>query len=243
MNPEPLYKDLRRKLIEGLAQGRWMPGDRLPPEPVLANQYRVSISTVRAAISQLVTSGILIRNQGRGTFVAAHDLDRSRYSFSNLYDHLGNKVLSTRQILTIKKCRPDAETMKILQLFDRLPNSIYKVSALLNVDKQPAAVMTVILPVWIFPRFGKSGLKQTEENLYAIFQKLYGVTVVHMNETISAGKANACIAKQLNIKANDPVLNVNRVSYTYNDIPVEIRKRTFQNSYNYIYKQDHVRSM
>jgi GntR family transcriptional regulator len=243
MSSEPLYKNLRRKLIEYLAQGKWMPGGRLPSEPELARHFGVSISTVRAAVNQLVIAGILVRNQGRGTFVAAHDLDRSRYSFSNLYDQTGNKVLSTRQILSIKKCKPDAEILNVLQLYDRSEKSIYQVKALLNFNEQPAAVMTVILPVWLFPRFSQSGLKQTEENLYAIFQRLYGVTVVHMDEKISAGKASICSAKLLNIKPSDPVLQVFRVSYTYNNIPVEIRERAFRNSYNYIYKQDQVHSI
>lgn len=240
MKPLPLYKNIRRKLLESLAQGKWMPGDRLPTEPELAKQFGVSISTVRAALSELVEASIITRHQGKGTIVAFHDINRSRYHFSHLHDKLGNKALTTRKLLHIKKAIPNTETTKELQLLEREPNDIYEVSATLNVNKKSIAVMTVLLPAWLFPKFNNSGLNQTEENLYAIFQRLYGVTVVRMDEKVYAAKANRYQAKLLGISINDPVLQVDRVSYTYDDIPVEIRKRTFHSSYQYLYKQERV---
>ncbi len=217
-----------------------MPGDHLPTEPELAKQYEVSISTVRAAISELVAAGIVTRHQGKGTIVAFHDINRSRYHFSHLHDRSGNKALTTRKLLHIKKAIPDAETIKELQLLEREPNDIYEVSAILNVNEKSIAAMTVLLPAWLFPKFNNSGLKQTKENLYAIFQRLYGVTVVRMDEKVYAAKATWNQAKLFGININDPVLQVDRVSYTYDDIPVEIRKRTFHSSYQYLYKQERV---
>src|SRR5947209_5874021 len=65
----PLYREVRRRLLDSLAGGVWAPGDALPPESELAKRYTVSIGTLRKAVDELVADGILVRQQGRGTFV------------------------------------------------------------------------------------------------------------------------------------------------------------------------------
>lgn len=216
-----------------------MPGDILPSEQELAKHFVVSISTIRAAISELVLTGILVRKQGSGTYVATHDFHRERYYFSNLQDMNGRKVLTTRVIRSIQKIEASAEIVSLLQLSKRA-RAIYKVEATLNVKHSAAAIMTILLPVWLFAKFQERGLTQTEENLYAIFQKLYGITAIRMNETVYAGTANTSEARLLGLKKGAPTLHINRVTFTYNDIPIEIRNRTFDGkAYQYQFSQDH----
>ena len=72
----PLYKDVKRRLTEALTRGEWKPGDAIPAERLLSERCGTSIGTVRRAIDELVAENILIRQQGRGTYVASHNRDR-----------------------------------------------------------------------------------------------------------------------------------------------------------------------
>jgi GntR family transcriptional regulator len=76
---EPLYKQVEKQIMNCLAEGEWIPGDRLPTESQLAERFGVAVLTVRAGIRDLVDSNILVRKQGSGTYVALHDRQRQRY--------------------------------------------------------------------------------------------------------------------------------------------------------------------
>lgn len=234
----PLYINIRRELLDCLAKGTWQPGDCLPSEPQLAGRFKVSISTIRAAIADLASTGVLHRIQGKGTYVTTHDLHRERYHFSNLHDKTGGKVLTKREVLGIRKKAAGTRMSTTLQLNKRQPRSIFQIITTLNVNRRPVALMKLYLPVWLFPNFQDVGLNQTEENLYAVFQKQYGVTVIRMEEKVYAGLADAEQARLLRIAKGSSVLHVDRVSYSFNDIPVELRQRVFiGHEHYYLYSQ------
>ena len=99
--------------------------------------------------------------------------------------------------------------------------------------------MTITLPAWRFPKFRQIRLDQTNENLYALYQRAFGVTVVRMEETIQARLATAKQARALKIATGAPVMHVDRVSYSFNDVPVEVRQRVFVGmNYHYAYREE-----
>src|SRR5690606_21176071 len=69
---QPLYKGVKLLITQGRMAGEWRPGQAIPSESRLAGRFGVSLGTVRKAIDELVAEKILVRHQGRGTFVAAH---------------------------------------------------------------------------------------------------------------------------------------------------------------------------
>jgi len=240
MSEAPLYKSVRRQILEGLARGEWKPGDCLPSEPDLAKRFGVSISTVRAALGELDTGRILVKRQGKGTFVATHDIHTQRYFLSSIYDTAGTKIIPAREVLAVDKVRADKTVIRDLQLEKRDSKSVFNVRAMLKCGSAAVAYMHVVLPAWLFPRFRASDLRG-EENLYTIFQRVHGVTVLRMEETVSAGVADSVVAKRLRIKTGAPVLRVDRISYSFNDVPVELRRRTFDGTRHYYsYKQNRV---
>ena len=235
----PLYKEVRRQILDCVAKGDWKPGERLPNESELAKRFGVAISTIRAGVGDLCAARVLTRIQGKGTFVSRHDLARQQYYFSNIFDDTGQKAATTREIISMRLITPDQHIRSLLVLAGRRSSKVVVVDALLRLAQKPAAVMTILLPQWLFPRFRKIGLKQTDENLYALYQRAFGVTVVRMEEKIYARMASLKEARALKIRAGDPVLHVDRVSYSFNDVPVEMRYRTFVGTQHYyLYKQE-----
>ncbi len=98
----PLYKEVRRHILQSLAEGEWKPGERLPTESALAERFGVAISTVRAGVGELTAAGVLIRRQGKGTFVARHDPHSQHFRFSNIYDSKQQKASTTREIVSMR---------------------------------------------------------------------------------------------------------------------------------------------
>ena len=80
----PLYRQIKDFLIRSLEQGEWGPGDAIPSEGELAVRFNVSQGTVRKAIDEMAAENMLVRRQGKGTFVATHDDPRSFYRFLRL---------------------------------------------------------------------------------------------------------------------------------------------------------------
>lgn len=232
----PLYKEVRRHILERLTKGDWKPGERIPPETELAKRLCVGISTVRAGIRDLTAAGLLIRRQGKGTFVTQHDFQSQQFRFSNIYNDKREKILTSREILSMRRVRAGRDIERVLQLKNRNTTHVYAVNALLKIADRPIALMELLLPVWLFPRLVVEDLRQTQENLYSVYQRMHEVTVVRMDEQVSAKGAEPEFACLVGACEGEPVLHVERVAYTFNNVPAEVRSRTYKASgYHYLF--------
>lgn len=229
----PLYKEVRRRILEALAQGEWRPGERLPNEADLAERFGVAVSTIRAGVRELTAAGVLVRRQGKGTFVARHDFERQQFRFSNVYSSDQKKVVTRRHITAMKRVPADAATRLLLWLDGTGSADVHQVSAILKVGEEPVAVMELVLPVAKFPGLRQKELEQNSENLYSVYQRVFGITVVRMEERVFAKTATAALARKLNVQAGHPILCVERIAFSFNDIPVEIRRRLYEGSQHY----------
>src|SRR5919106_6172459 len=103
--PSPLYKEVKARLTRGLAAGEWKAGEAIPSETRLAERFHVSIGTVRKAIDELVAERILLRHQGRGTFVATHTEDRTLFYFFHIVGKDGSRELPEIELLSFRRAR------------------------------------------------------------------------------------------------------------------------------------------
>jgi len=229
----PLYKEVRQQILETLARGEWKPGEQLPNEADLAKRFGVAVSTVRAGVGMLTAAGILVRRQGKGTFVTTYDRHGPQFRFSNIYARGGRKVTTTRKITSIARERADHETTALLGLDTKSPPYVHHAEAVLKINDHAVASMELILPSALFPRLKKSDLEHTDENLYAIYQSRFGITVLRMEEHVSACSADKKTAKILGVPLNHPLLLVERLAYSFNNRPVEVRRRMYEGLQHY----------
>jgi GntR family transcriptional regulator len=108
-----LYKDVQRRLTEALTRGEWRPGDAIPAERVLSERCGTSIGTVRRAIDELVAENIMIRQQGRGTYVASHNRDRMLFYFFHIVDEQGTSAIPTSSSSRSRRPKPIARRRNI----------------------------------------------------------------------------------------------------------------------------------
>src|SRR5690606_42078506 len=99
----PLYRQIKELLVQSLERGEWKPGEAIPSEVELASRFQVSQGTVRKAIDELAAENLLLRRQGKGTFVATHHEARVRFRFLRLTPDDGKQTVSGSQILECRR--------------------------------------------------------------------------------------------------------------------------------------------
>src|SRR4029079_16598457 len=105
----PLYQQIKGLILQSLESGEWKPGEAIPSEMDLAARFRVSQGTVRKAIDELAAENLVVRRQGKGTFVATHAERHVRYVFVQLLPDSGDEGPAQRDILDCRRLRASAE--------------------------------------------------------------------------------------------------------------------------------------
>src|SRR5688500_6912010 len=180
----PLYKEVKIRLTRGLATGEWKPGEAIPSETRLAERFNVSIGTIRKAIDELVAERILLRQQGRGTFVATHTEDRTRFYFFHIVGKDGSRELPTTELLSFRRSRATATEEERLQLARGAPTS--RIQNLLRLGGRPVIFDEITVPAELFPDLDETVFGGREGTIYGLYQARYGITVIRSSERLSA---------------------------------------------------------
>lgn len=233
----PLYKQVENGILQCLADGEWRPGEQLPNESQLAARFKVAVFTIRAGITELVKSNILIRKQGKGTFVARHSLQRQRYQYSHVYNSSGSQIFPDRSLIAFSREKATQHIVSMLALQGPLDPSIFHVQCLLTIGDDPVSIMDIMLPAGMFKKLTARAVREARENLYAVYQDVCGINVIRVEEHIRAALVEQPVAGQLKLRPNTPVLCIERIAYTYKDTPVEYRVRYFDAS-RFHYRMD-----
>ncbi len=232
--PDPLYKQVEQRILQCLAEGEWKPGDQLPTESQLAERFGVAVFTIRAGIGELAASNILVRKQGKGTFVARHSKLRQRYQFSHIHDRNGRQILPDRELLSFAKGVASPEEAVRLELPSNGSAAVLRLNMVSVDEGQIVATLDITVPARMFSKLTATAVRKAQENLYAAYQDECGVNVIRIEEHVHAALSTAAEAKALKIRSGSPVLRVERTAYTYRNVPVEFRTRVFDASkYHY----------
>lgn len=240
---DPLYKHVKNRIVDALRSGEWKPGDPLPSEAKLAEMYDVAISTIRAAVGELEAVGLVLRRQGKGTYVTEHGDEHSVYRFFNIVRDGGHKELPVSELISIAKATADDETAELLRL-PRNPAKadVFRLRNVLRIGDSPVSVSDITVPAALFPGLNARMIREHGKTLYAVFQQRFGVTIVKIVEELKAVRADALSREHLGVRLGDPVLELRRIAYSFNGQPVEVRRSYIDTrSTHYRFEQgDHV---
>jgi len=220
----PLYQQIKTRLLRSLQAGDWTPGQSIPSEMELAARFGVSQGTVRKAIDELATENLLVRRQGKGTFVATHAEQATRYRFLRLTaDESSAGDALQRRLLDCRRQRASAEVARLLQL--KPGDATVQVRRLLlTAEGKPVVLDEIWLPGARFKGLNAERLQAWRGPMYRLFEAEFAVHMVRAEEKIRAVAAGAEDAAVLELPASAPVLQVDRLSFTYGDQPVELRR-------------------
>lgn len=218
----PLYQQIKGLLLQSLDRGEWKPGEAIPSEFELAARFQVSQGTVRKAIDELAADNLLLRRQGKGTFVATHHEPRVRFRFLRLAPDDGKQAVSGSQVLECRRVKCPADIAALLEL--RTGEMVVNMRRLLSFDQTPTILDDIWLPGAVFKGLTAESLGRYRGPLYGLFESEFGVSMVRADEKIRAVVASADDAALLKVGLGSPLLQVERVSYTYGDRPMEVRR-------------------
>ena len=217
----PLYKDVKRRLTEALTRGEWKPGEAIPAERLLSERCGTSIGTVRRAIDELVAENILIRQQGRGTYVASHNRDRMLFYFFHIVDEQGTKRYPDVELLSFAKAKAERAAADLLGI--QTGDAVYRIRNRLSLSGKAVIVDDITLPVAHFPGLTERQFRNRASTIYNLYQEAFGISVVRTSERLRATLADAETAALLSIARNAPLLRIRRVALSYNEVPIELR--------------------
>ncbi len=218
---KPLYEQIKELLTQSLIAGEWGPGESIPSEMELASRYNVSQGTVRKAIDALAAENIVVRRQGKGTFVATHNEEQIKLRFLRLAAADGKKELLENELLECTRISSPANIAGMLNL--KPDTSVIEIKRLLSFSHRPVIFDHVIIPASPFKGLNANKIQEYNGSLYRMYETLYGIRMIRASEKLTAVGATGEIAKHLGVKEGFPLLRIERIAYTYGDKPMEYR--------------------
>ena len=218
----PLYRQIKALILQALETGEWRPEQVIPSEQELATRFNVSQGTVRKAIDEMAADNLLVRKQGKGTYVASHNDPRALFRFLRLVPVDGD--LSSPQSIPLDCWRAKAgqEASRMLAIEPGAP--IIIVRRLLKFANKPVVIDEIYLPGEVFQGLTAETLQGWSGSLYSLFESRFGIRMIRAQERIRAVAADRGASEALKVPEGTPLLSVERVTYTYGDKPVEWRR-------------------
>jgi GntR family transcriptional regulator len=217
----PLYKDVKRRLTDALTSGEWKPGAAIPAERRLSERFSISVGTLRKAIDELVAENILIRQQGRGTFVASHTREREVFYFLHVVPQRGPKRYPEVELQAFGRGKADRVIAEALAIAPG--DAIVRIRNVLRIDAAPVIIDDIALPALRFAGLTERQFRERRSTIYHLYQEAFGISVVKTRERVRATPADAGSAALLGMASAAPLLQIRRVALTYRDAPVEYR--------------------
>lgn len=228
----PLYRQVKRALQKLIETGHCSPGKPLPSEADIARDLQVSIGTLRHAVDELVHEHVLVRHQGRGTFVAPHNRARFMFQFFHVEPRkdfdTDEAVQDTSQseFPTIeciafsrdKALEPEAAALRI-----KPGEPIFRIENRLALRGRVVMYDRLAVSAAMFKYLNEKRFVERPGTIYGLYQTDFGITVLRAQERARACLADKATARVLGIAPGAAVMEVHRLATTFGEKPVEYR--------------------
>lgn len=221
----PPYVQIAEGLIAQIESGALCPGEQLPPERELSENFGVTRMTLRRALRALDEQGLIIRKHGIGTFIAEPKIDRKMevvFRFSSHMQQRGfkpqAKLINFEQIM--------AESSMAKDLLVPISSQIYSILRLRSINHEPVMLESYLIPVPRFPGLDQYDLEN--RSIYEILEYEYGIPIARARQSFEPVIATDFEARLLDISVGDALMMEKRLSYDVNDLPIEFGKDRYR---------------
>ncbi|WP_216838867.1 GntR family transcriptional regulator [Caulobacter sp. S45] len=217
----PLYARVESALAERIQLGALSPGDRLPSEDELADEFAISRTTVRSAIQSLIQRGLVEIRRGRGTFVTSPKIVQELTNLTGFVEDmeaLGREA--TAELLDQRIVRADPAVARRLAIAQGTP--VTRIRRIRLADGTPLSYDETFLPVHLGEKVVADDLET--EPIFALLERKYDTPLVEAEYQLEAGVADSTIAAALRVSLGSPVFLIERTSYTTGGLPVDYER-------------------
>jgi len=219
----PIYAKVRALLEAALERGEWAPGEAIPSEFDLADRFQVSQGTMRKAIDALAADNLVVRRQGRGTFVATHTEEKaSNFRFLRIRRNDGEDEYPESRLIEVRRAKAGAEVARALGL--RTGEPVIALRRLLLYSGAPTVLDDIALPAALFRGLTRARYEAYRGSMYGFFETEFGVRMLKARERLRAIAADGVSAAALGVPEGTPLLAVDRIAFTFGERPVEMRR-------------------
>ena len=214
----PLYEQLMNEVERKIREGYYKPGDKIATEAEMAKEFGVSLITVRKAVSLLMEKGLVIKKQGKGTFVLNREIRPHLEGIGGFHDALGGMQRASTELLSIDEVEAGQEFGDYLSMPASYP--IIRIRRVLSADGAPVMLDTCYLPAFRYP-----GIRQRltgNFSVYGILREEYGIKMTTAEKVLKVRWANGEEQRLLNCGEGDPVFDIFKIVYDENRIPVHV---------------------
>ena len=220
---QPLWRQIRGLILRDLESGTWKPGEAIPSELELAARFGVSLGTVRRAIDALADENHVVRRQGKGTFVATHTEEKaSTPRFLRIRRDDAVDEYPESRLVDVRRAKAGADAARHLDL--KPGDSVVLLRRILEYGGTPVVLDEITLPAALFRGLTRARVDAWQGSLYGLFEAQFGVRMLKAHEKLKAIAADDESAALLNVAPGTPLLAVERVTTTFGDRPVELRR-------------------
>lgn len=217
-SPLPLYYQIKESIQECILAGSIKPGEKLPSEAQLAEMLRVSLITVRRALTDLQINGFVTKVHGRGTFVLEKPMEQELDHLSGFSENMEElKRTSMAKIFRIRHIPATEEVSRHLAI--PLAEEVIEIERIRYADKEPVMFNLTFLPKYIGEKIIKEDLETMP--IFKLIEKGCGVPLVEADYQLEAAIFPEYIQKALGLSINLPALLVRRTSYTTGQRPID----------------------
>ena len=228
----PLYRQVKKELQKIIEAGRFCAGLALPSEAALALKLQVSVGTLRHAVDELVHEHVLVRRQGKGTFVAPHSRARFMFQFFHVEPRWDPEEKNMAggpdfpEIACIGFSRDRADPAEAGALRIKPGEAVFRIENQLALSGRVVVHDRLTLSASLFRHLSEKRFVERPGTVYALYQTEFGITVLGAQERARAVAADKAVARVLSVPAASPVMEVHRLALTFGDKPVEYRIST-----------------
>jgi GntR family transcriptional regulator len=217
----PLYQQIKELILGSLQAGEWQPGQAIPSEMDLAERYKVSQGTVRKAIDELASENLVVRHQGKGTFVASHREEAVQYRFLRLVPDNGKELILKSKFLSCETVQANEALAKQFNIKNQ--DSLILIKRVQSFHGRPVVYELIYLLATRFQGITLERLTSWPRPLYGFYETEFATHMVRAEEHIKALGADHLVAEHLSLNEAAPVLQVERRTFTYGNKTVEVR--------------------
>jgi GntR family transcriptional regulator len=221
MSPIPLYENVESTIAAGIADGSLPPETQLPPEESLIDRFKVSRTTVRKAIQNLIERGLVEIRRGKGTFVTQPKITQELTELTGFVEDM--EALGRTPSARLLDKRVVAADEAVARHLALAPGTlVFRLQRVRLADNIPMSFDETYLPHDLGEKVADNNLEA--EPVFALLEEKYATPLIEAEYRLEAAAADPAVAEALRVPNGSPIFLIERTSYTSGNRPVDYER-------------------